>query len=56
MGCYSFTDLYVEVVNLEPHMEGVSLPVLVDIDVNEQGPGLEGVPVGGHHLEPGLPR
>ena len=35
-------------------MEGVPLPVLVGIDVNVQGPSLEGVPVSGHHLEPGL--
>ena len=35
-------------------MEGVSGIRLVDIDVEEEGPGLEDVPVGGDHLDLGL--
>ena len=35
-------------------MEGVSVVRLVDIDVEEECPGLEDVPVGGNHLDLGL--
>ena len=37
-------------------MEGVSVIRLVDIDVEEECPGLEDVPVGGDNLDIGLAR